>query len=133
MTTTGKSSAIRWLYLILGVIVMLFAGIIYAWSILKAPLQAEFGWSVSALAGNFTLTMCFFCLGGILGGLLSRRMGDRLTLLLAAVLACAGFLLSARLSGENIAALYVSYGIMGGLGIGVAYMGRTISPSIFPL
>ena len=44
----------RWCYLVVGVFTMLFAGVLYAWSILKAPLAAEFGWSASALALNFT-------------------------------------------------------------------------------
>ena len=36
-------SGIRWLYLALGTVTLLVAGVIYAWSILKAPLAAEFG------------------------------------------------------------------------------------------
>ena len=40
----------RWGYLIAGFFSMLFAGVIYAWSILKAPLAASFGWTPSALA-----------------------------------------------------------------------------------
>lgn len=115
------STSIRWLYLVVGVIALLFAGILYAWSILKAPLAAEFGWSAADLALNFTLTMCFFCLGGMAGGLLAKRLGTRLTLILAALLACAGFLLTARLSGQSVAMLYVSYGILSGAGIGIAY------------
>lgn len=71
------STSIRWLYLVVGVIALLFAGILYAWSILKAPLAAEFGWSAADLALNFTLTMCFFCLGGMAGGLLAKRLGTR--------------------------------------------------------
>jgi OFA family oxalate/formate antiporter-like MFS transporter len=44
------------------------ARIIYAWSILKAPVAADFGWTASALALNFTITMCFFCIGGFVAG-----------------------------------------------------------------
>ena len=73
-----KTDSLRWAYLILGVLALLVAGVVYAWSILKAPLAEAFGWSGSELALNFTLTMCFFCLGGFAGGLLSRRLGDRL-------------------------------------------------------
>jgi OFA family oxalate/formate antiporter-like MFS transporter len=54
---------IRWLYLATGVFAMLFSGVLYAWSILKIPFKAVFGWSDSVLALNFTITMCFFCLG----------------------------------------------------------------------
>ena len=111
---------IRWLYLAVGVIALLFAGIIYGWSILKAPLAAEFNWGDNQLAVNFTLTMCFFCLGGFIGGILSRKIGVRLTLILGAVIGCAGFFLTSRLSG-NVAMLYVGYGVLAGLGIGFAY------------
>ena len=41
---TGNSLAVRWIYLAVGVFTMLFSGVLYAWSILKAPLAAEFGW-----------------------------------------------------------------------------------------
>ena len=116
-----KKLNIRWLYLVVGVIALLFAGIIYGWSILKAPLAADFGWSADQLALNFTLTMCFFCLGGFVGGILSKKAGIRLTLILGGVISCAGFFLTSRLSGGSVAMLYVSYGVLGGLGIGFAY------------
>ena len=38
MSNTKQNLSVRWAYLVIGVIAMLFAGIIYAWSILKAPL-----------------------------------------------------------------------------------------------
>lgn len=116
-----KSLTVRWLYLAAGVIALLFAGIIYGWSILKAPLAADFGWTADQLALNFTLTMCFFCLGGMAGGVLAKRIGARLSLILAGVLSCLGFVLTARLDGGSVLMLYVSYGLLAGLGIGVAY------------
>lgn len=116
-----KSLTVRWLYLAAGVIALLFAGIIYGWSILKAPLAADFGWTADQLALNFTLTMCFFCLGGMAGGVLAKRIGARLSLILAGVLSCLGFFLTARLDGGSVVMLYVSYGLLAGLGIGIAY------------
>lgn len=123
MNVTVKQNhfGIRWLYLAVGVIALLFAGIIYGWSILKAPLAADFGWTADQLALNFTLTMCFFCLGGIAGGVLAKRLGICPSLILAGVLSCLGFFLAARLDGGSVAMLYVSYGLLAGLGIGIAY------------
>ena len=118
--TDPRKINIRWLYLVVGVIALLFAGIIYGWSILKAPLADEFAWSADQLAVNFTLTMCFFCLGGFIGGILSRKVGVRLTLILGGIIGCAGFLLTSQLGG-NVAMLYVSYGGLAGMGIGFAY------------
>ena len=116
-----KSLSIRWLYLILGVVALLFGGIIYAWSILKTPLTDAFAWSGAELALNFTLTMCFFCLGGFAGGMLSKKLGVRLTLILSGAVSCVGFVLASRLTGSSILMLYISYGVLAGLGIGIAY------------
>ena len=111
----------RYLYLIVGTIALLFAGTVYAWSILKVPLAQNFGWTVPQLTVNFTLTMSFFCLGGILGSLLNKKIGLRNTLIISAVLSGAGFIFTSFLSGSSISMLYVWYGIICGLGIGITY------------
>ena len=117
---TKNTASVRWLYLAVGTVTMLFAGIIYAWSILKTPLATEFGWDAPALALNFTLTMCCFCLGGFFGSQISRKIGAPLTIAAAGVLAGAGFVLTGLLTG-NVYLLYVTYAVLAGLGIGVAY------------
>ena len=109
MSTTDVSAVkTRWYRLIVGAVCMLFAGIIYAWSVLKAPLAAEFGWDSSQLALNFTLTMTFWCIGGILSSQLTRRTSPRVTVLLASVLVLVGFVLCSRMSG-SIMILYFAY------------------------
>ena len=111
----------RWGYLAIGVVAMLFAGVLYAWSILKSPLSAEFGWTAAALALNFTLAMSFFCIGGLLGAQISKRAGHRIALLAAGVLSAAGFILTAVLRDVSVVMLYISYGLLAGTGIGIAY------------
>ena len=105
----------------IGVVAMLFAGVLYAWSILKSPLSGEFGWSQSELALNFTLAMTFFCVGGLLGAQLSRRIGHRIALISAGVLSAAGFILTSLLKDLPVVMLYVTYGVLAGIGIGIAY------------
>lgn len=119
---TEKTIVRRWWILAVGVITMLFAGIIYAWSILKIPFAGEIGYDASALALNFTLTMCFFCLGGLLSSRLIKLVGTRLSILLAGLLSGVGFVLSGLVGGNGIAILYVTYSLMSGLGIGIAYI-----------
>ena len=111
----------RWLYLGIGVIAMLFAGILYAWSILKAPFGELFGWSASNLALNFTLAMCFFCLGGLLGAQIARRVGHRIAIMASGILTALGFILTASLSGGSVLMLYLTYGVLAGSGIGISY------------
>lgn len=121
MSQKEKSLSLRWFYLSIGVVTMLFAGILYAWSILKAPFAADFGWKASELALNFTLAMSFFCIGGLLGAQISKRKGHRIALLTAGILAGAGFILTSVLSGSSVIMLYVTYGILSGTGIGISY------------
>lgn len=121
MRKSINNPSIRWVYLPIGVIAMLFAGVLYAWSILKAPLSTEFGWSASQLALGFTLAMSFFCVGGLLGSQLSKRVGHRIALIAAALLSALGFILTACLRDASILMLYISYGVLAGTGIGIAY------------
>ena len=112
----------RWWILAAGVATMLFAGILYAWSILKAPFASELNYEASALALNFTLTMCFFCLGGFLSGQMVRRIGTRLTIIISGLMAGIGFVLTGFLGAVNPLLLYLTYAFLGGSGIGIAYI-----------
>ena len=112
----------RPLYLAVGVFAMLFSGVLYAWSILKVPFRESFGYSDSELALNFTLTMCFFCLGAFFGSLICKRAGVRATLLLSAALVLGGFGSTGMLgSAAPHALLYITYALCAGTGIGISY------------
>lgn len=111
----------RWYFLGIGIFAMLFSGVLYAWSILKIPFKEIFGWGDSALAFNFTITMCFFCLSAFVGSRIFRRFGPKIPVVLAGILVGAGFILTGLLSGSNVTLLYLSYGVLAGSGIGIAY------------
>ena len=119
---TEKNILRRWGILAVGVFTMLFAGIIYAWSILKIPFAERIGYEASALALNFTLTMCFFCLGGLLSSRLIKLVRTRFSIVIAGLLSGVGFVLSGLVGEKGIALLYVTYALMSGLGIGIAYI-----------
>ena len=111
----------RWLFLSVSVVAMLFAGIIYAWSILKVPFAEDFAWSPEQLSLNFTFTMCNFCLGGLLGSFLSCKIGVKASSVISALLAGSGMALTGILEGNNVLMLYLTYAVLAGLGIGIAY------------
>ncbi len=119
--TTKSNLNKRWLYLISGVFTMLFSGVLYAWSILKIPFKDEFNWNDSVLAFNFTLTMCFFCLGAFFGSLICEKFGPKITLVLAGVLVGVGFVTTGLLSKEIPYLLYLTYAVSSGTGIGISY------------
>ncbi len=120
MATKSKLNK-RWLYLISGVFTMLFSGVLYAWSILKIPFKNEFNWSDSVLAFNFTLTMCFFCLGAFFGSLICKKIGPKITLILAGALVGAGFVTTGLLNEQIPYLLYLTYAVLSGTGIGISY------------
>ena len=100
---------------------MLFSGVLYAWSILKIPFAEEFAWNASTLSLNFTLTMCFFCLGAFFGSLICKKIGPKFTLILAGALVGTGFVCTGLLREAYPYLLYVTYAILAGTGIGISY------------
>jgi len=102
-----------------GALLLLFLGLIYAWSIFVSPLEKEFGWLRSETQLTFTICMSCFCLGGMAGGVLCKKIGSRGTMFISAALLGAGFLLTSFTSGKI--ELYLYYGVLCGLGIGLSY------------
>ena len=119
--TTHSTLKKRSLYLVVGVWAMLFSGVLYAWSILKIPFREEFGFGDSALALNFTVTMCFFCLGAFFGSMICKRIGVRLTLIIAGLLVAVGFFLTSAITADKVFMLFVGYGFLAATGIGISY------------
>ena len=66
-------SASRWIYVAVGCVVLLFSGLVYAWSVLSADRRKFPHWSTAQLSLTFTIVMSFFCLGGLTCGALSAR------------------------------------------------------------
>ena len=112
----------RWIYLATGVFAMLFSGVLYAWSILKVPFKEDYGFAEKVLSLNFTITMCFFCLGAFFGSLICKKIGVKLTLILAGLLVGAGFVSTGLLTAQSSSwLLYITYAILAGTGIGISY------------
>lgn len=109
----------RWLYLALGVVLLLFLGLIYAWSVFRAPLAEEFGWSASQLSVTFSISMMMFCIGGFVSGIITGRKGYRVTMVLCAIALAAGFILASRIN--TLMGIYLTYGLLCGLGVGLGY------------
>ena len=122
----------KWLYAIVGIVSMLLAGFVYAWSILSAPIAADFPqWSSAQLSLTFTICMVFFCLGGITAGFLAKKIPARFNITIAACLFALGFFLTSRV--RSLGLLYVSYGVLCGAASGLAYNAvMNIVPRWFP-
>lgn len=108
--------------LVVSTALLLFLGLIYAYSVLLAPLKVEFGWSVAQMTLVFALSICSFTLGSLVVGPLVRAKKNAVALLAGAAMLAAGFLGTAAASGT--AALYMAYaayGVVASFGIGWVY------------
>lgn len=115
-----KKQLNRWVYAAVGVLVLLFDGMIYAWSVLSGPIAAEFpDWSKASLSTAFTLAMILFCVGCLVGGLLAGRFSPRSYLLVSAGLFLVGFGLTARI--QSLVMLYICFGVICGFASGLVY------------
>ena len=110
----------RWVYAIVGVIVLLFAGLVYAWSVLSTPIAAEFAdWSKAQLSMTFTIVMIMICIGSLLCGLLTGKLSAKMAVRIGAVLFLLGFFLASRT--QSLAMLYIGFGVLCGLSSGLCY------------
>lgn len=116
----------RWVSLGAGTAMLLFLGLIYAWSIFKAPFSAIYTeWTVSQISLTFTISMICFCLFGFFAGLIAKKLSVRVILRIAAVMLFCGFfgvsMLDPKEPGKSLVLLYLLYGVLGGGGVGMGY------------
>ncbi|WP_239027901.1 MFS transporter [Geomonas subterranea] len=104
-------------------LLMLNLGTVYAWSFFQKPLCETYGWSNSQVVWTFSLAICFLGLSAAAGGLILPKTGPRPLALAGAVLFGSGYLLAAlALQMHLLPLLYLGYGVVGGIGLGLGYV-----------
>ena len=96
-------------------------GAVYAWSVFRTPLATQFGWTIAEVTLTFTISIFVLGVAAFFGGLWLNRKGPRVVAVTGGVLYGLGVFL-ASFSANKLWWLYVSYGLIGGLGLGFAYI-----------
>ncbi len=109
----------RWLYAVIGVVILLFAGLVYAWAVLSGPIKADFGWNQAEITRPYTVVMIFFCIGCVASGALASKIPAKIYVWVSAALFLIGFLISANIS--NLIMLIIGFGVICGFASGLAY------------
>lgn len=110
----------NWIHAAAGVLVLMLAGMVYAWSVLSAPIASDYPqWTQTQLSFTFTLVMLMFCAGCTVGGLASGRLKPPRCVQISAVLFLVGFLLAAQ--AHSLLLLYIGFGGLCGFASGFAY------------
>lgn len=112
----------KWTQLALGLICMAaISSPQYVWTLLTRPLTDKLGVGLAELQVTFSLLIILQTFFSPFQGRLVERFGPRLLISLGTVMAGLSWVLSAQVSG--LAALYLVYGGLGGLGTGIVYIG----------
>ena len=111
----------RWVIAIAGVFLQIVLGAVYAWSVFRIPLHKQFGWTISEITLTFTISIFMLGFAAFVGGLWMARVGPRTVALTASVFYGVGVFL-ASFSANKLWWLYLSYGFIGGIGLGLGYI-----------
>ena len=111
----------RWVLAITAFLMQLALGSVYAWSVFLKPVGTVY--HVSRLQANLTFSIVLLALGVTagFGGYLNNRFGPRIIATLGGILYGLGVFLAA-FAAPNIFILYLTFGIIGGIGIGLGYI-----------
>jgi OFA family oxalate/formate antiporter-like MFS transporter len=111
----------RWGIAAAGVVLQLALGAVYAWSVFRIPLVHGFGWTISEVTLAFTIAIFTVGVASFLGGLWMRSVGPRVVGMTGGALYGVGVFL-ASFSNHGLWVLYLTYGIIGGTGLGLGYI-----------
>src|SRR4030088_3065753 len=110
----------RWSIAVAGVLLQIALGAVYAWSVFRVPLAKQFGWSISEITLTFTISIFVLGCAAFFGGLWLNRKGPRVVALTGGTLYGLGVFLASFTHG--LSWLYLSYGVIGGIGLGFGYI-----------
>ena len=111
----------RWGIAVAGVFLQIALGAVYAWSVFRVPLAKQFGWSISEVTLTFTISIFVLGIAAFFGGLWLNRKGPRVVALTGGFLYGVGVFL-ASFSDHKLWWLYLTYGVIGGIGVGFSYI-----------
>ncbi|MFN2459687.1 MAG: OFA family MFS transporter [Candidatus Velthaea sp.] len=113
----------RWTAAAAATIFMMCLGTVYSFSLFTRPLIAAFHWTTMAAMWGFSIAIFSLGIGAVVGGRWQDRLGPRRVALSGAALWGAGNILAGLLTPHcGPLALYLSYGAVGGFGLGMGYV-----------
>jgi OFA family oxalate/formate antiporter-like MFS transporter len=115
------SNTNRWGLAAAGFLMQMALGAVYAWSVFRTPLAKQFHWSIEEVTFTFTVSIVVLGVACFFGGLWLNRKGPRVVALTGGFLYGLGVFL-ASFSANKLWWLYLSYGVIGGIGVGFAYI-----------
>ena len=113
----------KWLIAAMGTFTHLSLGTVYAWSFFQTPITGLVGWSNTQVAWAFSLAIFMQGIMAAWAGTKIDKYGPRTLAIVGGVMYALGYIISAyALSSGLLWLLYLAFGIIGGAGLGLAYV-----------
>ena len=111
----------RWIMVIAALVMQICLGVLYAYSVFRGPLTKELGYTVKETGYPLMASFFFFAVGMIVAGRWQDKAGPRTVGLFGGVLLAIGCAVAGAMY-KDLTMLVVGYGVIGGLGVGFAYV-----------
>ena len=104
------------------ILIQLTLGIAYIWSVFQTGIANSIFDGDNAAAGlTFSLLLAMLTIGSVIGGKLAVRFSTRIVVFTGGIILSLGFFLASFVTPGNGWLLWVTYGVMGGIGMGFTY------------
>lgn len=112
-----------WTIAIIGTLIHLFLGSVYAWSAFQTPIMNRTGWNNMQTTMAFSLTILTLGLTASWAGGKIKQYTPQKMAMVGGVLFALGYILASyAFELNNLWLCYLSFGILGGMGLGLAYV-----------
>lgn len=111
----------RWRFVGAAIVMQLCLGALYSWSVVRGPLEHVYGWDKAQSIAPYRYSVAFFAIAMIIAGFWQDKKGPRLVGSVGGVLLGTGCLLASFI-GTTPGGMIFAYGVIGGLGVGFAYV-----------
>ncbi|MCX7708687.1 MAG: OFA family MFS transporter [Clostridia bacterium] len=111
----------RWIPVIAGIAIQLCLGTAYIWGVFQPEVVKTLAWSQKNAALTFSLLLVVLSFGSIVGGLIQGRFSSGFVILGGGLILGLGFFLASFATPANPWIMWITYGIIGGFGMGTTY------------
>lgn len=113
-----------WRVCFAGTGINLALGVLYTWSVIKAAIPLEWGWTAAQKSDPYAVACFVFAIAMIPAGRLQDRIGPRWVASIGGFAVALGCII-AGLAGSSYIGFVVGFGVFGGIGIGFGYAAAT--------
>lgn len=119
MKKTGYN---RLIPVLASIAIQLCLGVAYVWSVFQTGIaKSIFSGDNAQAALTFSLLLATLTIGSVLGGKLAAKYSTQIVVIIGGVILSVGFFLASFVTSSAPYLLWLTYGVMGGVGMGFTY------------